>query len=662
MWNVKTVSLRVSALSLAIVSILLPARLGAAPSLELVSTLGGYHLAVAAEGNLVYLGEGPHLVVLDVSDPDAPRVVSRTRFGGIFQSILLEGAEVFVAADGLGILQIDLSPPEAPSLVKTIGTSGHRAWDVAISGSLAYVAGVDQGFQVIDLTSSSVLASRETTGDAQAVAVSGERAYVGDSFAGLLIYDISDPSSPEFLGSYQTPGGHATGRAHDVAVSGGVAFVADGYGGLQVVDVQDPGHPSALPALQTTLPVWRLSLEGSRLFAADSRGFRIYDISDPRHAAEIGDAEDHQSPVAVVSAGNLALLAQGAHGMRVFDIQTLPTPTPRGAYRMFGDGWDIAFENSRIVFADFTSGLWMIDASNPASPEMLVNYPTPGLEPRVQLDGDTLYVSDREDFQVLNVSDPSSPERIGSVPVYTPYFDVLGDTAFLVSTPSFKTISLADPSSPEPLGSLLITGPPVLNGYAVAVSGSHAYIAGGFGGRGFQVIDVSNPASPEEGAHIDGVYGGKDVLIDGTTVFYAGPHLWAIDITDPDDPTVIADLPPPGYRQGLDLLGSLLCAANDEQGVQVVDVTHPASMEEVASADTPGRARDVAVSGALIAVADDLGGLAIFRYEDDQATLEEIIGALLGQEQRQMWQDVNGDGEIDVGDVVTEVLGPSSVP
>ncbi len=72
---------------------------------------------------------------------------------------------------------------------------------------------------------------------ANRVALSGNYAYVADSYSGLQSIDISDPSNPTFKGSYVTPRG-----AQEVALSGNYAYVVGDS--LQIIDIIDPANPT----------------------------------------------------------------------------------------------------------------------------------------------------------------------------------------------------------------------------------------------------------------------------------------------------------------------------------------------------------------------------------------------------------------------------------
>jgi hypothetical protein len=68
-----------------------------------------------------------------------------------------------------------------------------------------------------------------TPGQAWDVAIAGERAFIAGGDKGVHIVDISDPSSPHDLGFVRT---HS---AQGVAVSEDRLFVADGLGGLLIL-------------------------------------------------------------------------------------------------------------------------------------------------------------------------------------------------------------------------------------------------------------------------------------------------------------------------------------------------------------------------------------------------------------------------------------------
>jgi hypothetical protein len=64
------------------------------------------------------------------------------------------------------------------------------------------------------------------------VEISGDYAYVTDSYPGVLVFDISDPTAPALAGSCDTPG-----LAEAIVLHGDYAYVADHDGDLRIIEI-----------------------------------------------------------------------------------------------------------------------------------------------------------------------------------------------------------------------------------------------------------------------------------------------------------------------------------------------------------------------------------------------------------------------------------------
>ena len=108
-----------------------------------------------------------------------------------------------------------------------------EAVDVAVSGSLAYIAGGDR-LRIVDISDPSAPVDRgyvRTPGFARGVSVSGNLVLIGGGYANrLLIVDVSAPSAPVVAGVVPIPG-----FIFGSFISGGHAFVTDGN--LSVVNL-----------------------------------------------------------------------------------------------------------------------------------------------------------------------------------------------------------------------------------------------------------------------------------------------------------------------------------------------------------------------------------------------------------------------------------------
>lgn len=87
-----------------------------------------------------------------------------------------------------------------------------------------------------------IIGSVDTPDYAMGVTVVGDKAYVANWGSGPQVIDISNPESPQIIGSVDTPSLVTPG----VTVVGDKAYVTDYYDGLQVIDISDPQNPQII--------------------------------------------------------------------------------------------------------------------------------------------------------------------------------------------------------------------------------------------------------------------------------------------------------------------------------------------------------------------------------------------------------------------------------
>jgi len=205
-------------------------------TVELVGQIGGPVNAVVVQGNTSYVGVGPRLVILDVSDLANPALVGRSpMFPDIVEGVAVAGSYAYVADGERGLRIVDVSNPAAPAEVGFYDTPG-IAYDVAVVGAYAYVADGQAGLRIVgisDPTHPTEIGFYDTPGKAMGVAVAGDYAYVADEYEGLRILNVSDPAHPDEASFYDT-----MGYASGVAVVRNIAYVADEDGGLVILRIR----------------------------------------------------------------------------------------------------------------------------------------------------------------------------------------------------------------------------------------------------------------------------------------------------------------------------------------------------------------------------------------------------------------------------------------
>ncbi len=239
---------------------------------------------------------------------------------------------------------------------------------------------------------------------AYGVYVSGSYAYVAHGNDGLLVLDISDPTSPTVVGGVDT-----SGIAYNVHVSGSYAYVASGSGGLQIVDISDPESPTIVSSVATPAQALGVYVSGSSAYVAGGdSGLHIMDISDP---ANPGDPLSYDTPgtawdvyVAGDEAGDKGCVADGSDGLTVMYVQ--PGPAITGSVDTPGEAYGVYISGDYAYVADGDSGLHIIDISDPENPILFEYVNTPGTAWDVHVSGSYAYVADGDGgLQVIMISE-----------------------------------------------------------------------------------------------------------------------------------------------------------------------------------------------------------------------------------------------------------------
>ena len=113
--------------------------------------------------------------------------------------------------------------------------------DIAVYSNYAYIACAGAGLVIVDIggTSPSIVGQITFSGDANAVYISGDKAYVAAGKNGLVILDISTPTSPTKI--YELKDSESD--AWDIYVSTPRAYLADGTSGVRIINISDPYSP-----------------------------------------------------------------------------------------------------------------------------------------------------------------------------------------------------------------------------------------------------------------------------------------------------------------------------------------------------------------------------------------------------------------------------------
>lgn len=206
-------------------------------------------------------------------------------------------------------------------------------------------------------------------------APAGALAYVGTT-DGLLILDVQDPTSPQYVSDYDT-----VGDVRGVAISGTLAYLADTQYGLHVVNIATPTHPVQVTGVPM-FDVLDVMIEEAYAYVAHATGLRVLDLSDPEAPQQVGSVDIPGTPVALdVAAGTdghtYAYVAAQLGGLQIVDVTDPANPQIVGDYdtvaNWVGEWEGIAEAQNVVVVGQYayvgTKPLHIIDISDPANPQ-----------------------------------------------------------------------------------------------------------------------------------------------------------------------------------------------------------------------------------------------------------------------------------------------------
>lgn len=284
-------------------------------------------------------------------------------------------------------------------------------------------------------------------------------AYVGVSTSSergrLAIYDVADPSDPQFVGGFLLPYGYST--ITDVTLSNSMAFVVGGYpsaGRVDVLDVSNPSHPSSLGTYKTSNSAMDLSVRDHIAYVGTSRGLELVHVRDPAS---------------------------------MFRLGLFPSKYPV---------YNVELDGSIAYVAATNNGLLILDVSDPTSPTLLANLKSSlGIVDSVQAVGHLLYVSGSNGPQVVDVTHPRFPRIVGKLGISLGSSYGMGRLGSLLIEGGIHqhALSILDASDPSRL--ILIGQAPTAGSIeAVETVGNRIYLAVASGG--FEIFDFHPPTDP----------------------------------------------------------------------------------------------------------------------------------------------------------------------
>ena len=560
------------------------------------------------------------------------------RTAGAVEAVAARGSRAYLLQGTRGISLLDLSTPAAPRLTASLETP-HPAERGAILGDGSCVAASDSFVQIVRLENGSDLRLIETISYADGRQIRSVCA-AGDS---ILVVATRPGVLPRlYVTVYRLPAGAtATIRLHEWIFNGRgavdavwrppVAFLADGNNGITA-------HNTATGALiQTTLyrsGLFARSLDegAGDLFVIGEAGslqrftrFGAVGESLLAHPGEALELEPHSVAVdgtrAIVTTRDLLSATEPDEVGRSqieFPTSSSASLPPLAAVRHSGRSRRVAIRSGYAYVADYSGGLRIYRAGD-ADTSLIGVLPPIGSARPVDLALDParslLYLaSNSAGLEVVDISDPSNPQRVGSLsmPGLASAVTQLNATTLAVARRGgFSAgVTLVDVSiATSPLARGSVNAPFIQDPSALAARDTVLYVADEL--LGVVSIGFGNPDAPATRGFPSGA-GARDLDLQGNLLLVASRSrgLQVVDVFDPVVPILRSELALPPML-GVARQGSVAVACLGAAGVALIDISTPTFARLRSIVPAAGSPRDAAWVGDTLLIA---GGTSIDRF------------------------------------------------
>lgn len=478
------------------------------------SPMGGLR-GIEAEGDFVYVIGSHGLTIVDVSNIDEPAEAGLFETSWWPSDFEVAHDTVYVTDPDTGLRIIDVSDPKNPREIGAWETTW-TATDISISGGMAYVADLAGGlriFQIDDPSNPIERSQLSTIGEARKVSAGGILAAVALGYDGVSIVDVSDPSSPVVLNRYvpdesvwdiSLHGETALMVTHvypEIPPPGGEPYRDSGK--LRIVDLSSPGAAVEIDSLSFESFVKDIAIDGGLFFQANGDiGFSIIEELSPRYPRQHTFVDTPGQAVGVTIYNDMAFVADEDGGLRIIDVSDASRPAELGAVDTPGQSRRVATSTDLAVVADGDAGIRIIDFSDPSRPEEIGSVDTPGQAVDVAISGDWAYVADGPGgLRVIDFTDPTEPREVPAksypLPGGTRCVEVSGHRLFVARSGRLDVLDISDPESPDSVGDYgFLHGVPT----DIILSQSYAFVATRSEGEseigGVDVFEISDPEHP----------------------------------------------------------------------------------------------------------------------------------------------------------------------
>ncbi len=390
---------------------------------------------------------------------------------------------------------------------------------------------------------------------------------LNNSISGLNIMDISDPTNPKIVNS-QRP----LGIANDIAFHKDLILTTDVVNKcLNFFYINNPGEPRLLSS-KCSVDAKEVKVIDNYAYILHERSISVWDISDP------------------------------------LQIQRLNTLS-LGTYidQMVTDG-------EKLVLRDKVNTLLTIDISDPAQPSLATSISLgsiSGISPAaLSIQGNLVLVAIKQlgSFQVIDLTDIYAPAIVGTLEssIYKANdMAIYGTIAYIADGPYLKMIDFSNPTQPTLLSSY--TSPSyskdILDIYHNTENDNITAVIYSFSTSSpkIHIVDITDPLMPQDIGIIEptssntlDVFG--NTAITCTSQTFTDKYINTIDISNPEYPQILAELPLSGKCTDVDIIDDNYAYIVVYGKITIINIEDLSNPVIITTLDTPSDITEISIS------------------------------------------------------------------
>jgi hypothetical protein len=522
--------------------------------------------SIGIVGNFVFCGGENGIHIFDIADPSNPELVKVCDFPNISQ-MFFDGQYVYLISDPfgpIGLRILDVSVPLEPALISNFG---------------------------IFFSSEAITRYYENT-----IFTNYESCdTLGYPTTKLVVIDASDPYNPVISDSLVFPN-----LLHSMWASDGYLHITtftidwapnDWY----ILSLSDPAHPDHLHTMNFGQDyIFEVSAYDQYAYLGMFSGINIYDFSNPFNPqlVRIDTASGFGSLLAIDD--TVAFTSWYNHGIKTYNLSD-PVYPVHMAYANISDepyGFYVAGDSCFATTIDFyhenASKFNIIDCTNPYFLSVIGEHWTSGRCYDVQLAGDYAYVADGSSgLKVVDISNPEEPAIMDNE-LAERAKDVLirGNRLYLLR--GYGIFEIYDITTP---------GEPILLGFNnnylsiandIFVDGNYAYICHYLNNNGLvSIFNIGNPTNPTPSYYIGNLYYPRHVIVDSGYAYISDyDSLIIYDVSNLDSITYVSSYQygNPSFQFAIDQ--PYLYIASSYTALEILNIQDPANPYFVGAYDS----------------------------------------------------------------------------